>query len=210
MQIITGGDKITDAQFLKDTAIQVFKEAGFVLHKWHSNFPELEENNPKQILTEQTYAKRQLSVKTAETKMLGSKQDKKKDKCNIEIPPPIRKTTKRNALQKLATIYDVLELYFHARLQQKMFLLKSFGEKISWDKEIPPEITNIWLKWEKVLPSYPAVFSNFILILVKNALYKTVGKTTLSQRELEEVFIDVENTLNNRPLRYAGDDEVYI
>ena len=73
MQIITGGDKITDAQFLKDTAIQVFKEAGFVLHKWHSNFPELEENNPKQILTEQTYAKRQLSVKTAETKMLGSK-----------------------------------------------------------------------------------------------------------------------------------------
>ena len=82
--------------------------------------------------------------------MLGSKQDKKKDKRNIEIPPPIRKTTTRNALQKLATIYDVLELYFHARLQQKMFLLKRFGEKIPWDKEIPPEITNIWLKWEKV------------------------------------------------------------
>ena len=71
--MITGGDKVTDVQFLKDTAIQVFKEAGFVLHKWHSNFPELEENNPEQIVTEQTYAKRQLSVKTGETKMLGMK-----------------------------------------------------------------------------------------------------------------------------------------
>ena len=34
--LITGGDKITDVQTLKDTAIQIFKEAGFVLHKWHS------------------------------------------------------------------------------------------------------------------------------------------------------------------------------
>ena len=45
-------------------------------------------------------------------------------------------------------------LYFHARLQQKMFLLKRFGEKIRWDKDLPPEITNIQLKWEKFLPSY--------------------------------------------------------
>ena len=28
--LITGGDKITDVQTLKDTAIQIFKEAGFV------------------------------------------------------------------------------------------------------------------------------------------------------------------------------------
>ena len=155
MQMITRGDEITDVQVLKDTAIQVFKKAGFVLHKWRSSFSELEENNPEQSLTEQAYAKRQLGVKTGETKMLGIEQDKKKDNRNIEIPSTIRKITKKNALQKLATIYDVLELYFHARLQQKMFLLKRFGEKIPWDKELPPEITNICLKWEKVLPSYP-------------------------------------------------------
>ena len=34
--------------------------------------------------------------------------------------------------------------------------------------------------------------------LVKNALNKTVGKATLSGRELEEVLLDIENTLNNR------------
>ena len=37
---------------------------------------------------------------------------------------------------------------------KRCFFLKSSDEKMSWDKELPPEITNIWLKWEKVLPSY--------------------------------------------------------
>ena len=34
----TGREKMTDVQ---DTAIQIFKEAGFVLHKCQSNFSEL-------------------------------------------------------------------------------------------------------------------------------------------------------------------------
>ena len=37
---------------------------------------------------------------------------------------------------------------------KRCFFLISSDEKMSWDKELPPEITNIWLKWEKVLPSY--------------------------------------------------------
>ena len=55
--LITRGDKIIDVQTLSDTAIQIFKEAGFTLHKRHSNFPELEENNTEQRSTEQTLAK---------------------------------------------------------------------------------------------------------------------------------------------------------
>ena len=35
--LITGGDRITDVKVRKDTAIQIFKEAGFVLHKRHLN-----------------------------------------------------------------------------------------------------------------------------------------------------------------------------
>ena len=35
--LITGGDRITDVKVLKDTAIKIFKEAGFVLHKRHLN-----------------------------------------------------------------------------------------------------------------------------------------------------------------------------
>ena len=71
-------DLHVDDLIIEDTSIQKFKEAGFVLHKWHSNFPELEENNPEQSSTEQTYAKQQLSVKSDETKMLGIKWNKRK------------------------------------------------------------------------------------------------------------------------------------
>ena len=48
-----------------------------------------------------------------------------------------------------------------------------------------------------------------MISLVKNTFYKTVGKATLSWRELEEVSIDIENTLNNRPLTYVEDDAEY-
>ena len=48
-----------------------------------------------------------------------------------------------------------------------------------------------------------------MISLVKNTLYKTVGKATLLWRELAEVSLDIENTLNNRPLTYVEDDAEY-
>ena len=42
--------------------------------------------------------------------------------------------------------------------------------------------------------------------LVKQSLYKTIGKALLTFYELEEVLLDVEQTLNNRPLSYVEDD----
>ena len=96
--------KRTDVQILKDAAIKTFKQTGFALRKWYSNFSELEDKNPEQSSSEQKHAKQQLGVKTGETKMLEINWNKNKDKLNIEIPPPIQKITKRNILQKLAAI----------------------------------------------------------------------------------------------------------
>ena len=45
--------------------------------------------------------------------------------------------------------------------------------------------------------------------LVKSALYTTVGKATLSSRKPDEVLLDIENTLNNRPLTYVEGDAEY-
>ena len=42
--------------------------------------------------------------------------------------------------------------------------------------------------------------------LVKRNLYKTIGNGFLSWKELEEVILDVEVSLNNRPLSYVEDD----
>lgn len=42
--------------------------------------------------------------------------------------------------------------------------------------------------------------------LVKSALNKTIGNGLLLWKELQEVLLDVEITLNNRPLSYVEDD----
>ena len=42
--------------------------------------------------------------------------------------------------------------------------------------------------------------------LFKRALYKTIGNGFLSWKELQDVVLDVEVALNNRPLSYLEDD----
>ena len=42
--------------------------------------------------------------------------------------------------------------------------------------------------------------------LMKQRLYKSVGKANLKWNELEEMLLDIENILNNRPLCYLEDD----
>ena len=42
--------------------------------------------------------------------------------------------------------------------------------------------------------------------LVKQALYKTIGKACLYWKELQEVILSIEMVLNNRPLSYVEED----
>lgn len=42
--------------------------------------------------------------------------------------------------------------------------------------------------------------------LVKSAMYKTIGQGNLSWKELQDVILDVEVALNNRPLDYLEND----
>ena len=41
---------------------------------------------------------------------------------------------------------------------------------------------------------------------VKRVLYKSIGRASLTWNELEEVLLDVEVALNNRPLSYVEDE----
>ena len=43
--------------------------------------------------------------------------------------------------------------------------------------------------------------------LVKQCLYKTTGGANLSQKQFEEIVLDIQVTLNNRPLMYV--EEVF-
>ena len=42
--------------------------------------------------------------------------------------------------------------------------------------------------------------------IVKDSLYKTIGRSVLNWNELSEVLLDVETCVNNRPLSYVDDD----
>ena len=65
--LISGGPTITKTKELKSDAVTIFSDAGFELHKWHSNVPELEEN-PHDCVngSKDTYAKQQLSATSLE------------------------------------------------------------------------------------------------------------------------------------------------
>ena len=47
---------------LKDKATTIFEDACFKLHKWHSNVPKLESEQPPQEEGEPTYTKKQLGA----------------------------------------------------------------------------------------------------------------------------------------------------
>ena len=66
---ISGEINTTVVKRLKQLIINIFGEEQFILHKWHSNVPELEDDNNSEEI--QTYAKAQLGVERNETKILG-------------------------------------------------------------------------------------------------------------------------------------------
>ena len=64
------------------------------------------------------------------------------------------------------------------------------------------------IKWQFNLSRAPWWGGQFerLIGLVKAALNKTIGNGLLRWKELQEVLLDVEITLNNRPLSYVEDD----
>ena len=78
--LMTGGATFTEVKEKKIQASEIFEDATFKLHKWHSNVKELESpsNNDEEI----TFAKQELGDKKQQTKLLGLPWDKSKDSLN--------------------------------------------------------------------------------------------------------------------------------
>ena len=81
------------------------------------------------------------------------------------------------------------------------------------DERLNDYLADLSIKWQFNLSRAPWWGGQFerLIGLFKNAFYKTVGNRTLRWTELEEVVIDVvvidvEVSLNNRPLSYVEDD----
>ena len=91
---------------------------------------------------------------------------------------------------------------------------KSFVAASKWlggvmkDEKMQDYLAHQHITWQFNLSRAPWWGSQFerMVGLVKRAMYKSIGGANLAWSELEEVILDVEITLNNRPLTYLEDD----
>ena len=149
--MISGGNNEAEVVYLKNSAKAIFKEGGFVLHKWHSNNPRLEGDDFDRNNSELSYAKQQLGSKSSEAKVLGIHWNKVRDTFEIRFPLEKYKATKRDILRKLASIYDPLGFISPVHLMGKIIYRMICEKKLAWDNTIPSDIMKVWDKWESSL-----------------------------------------------------------
>ena len=80
--------------------------------------------------------------------------------------------------------------------------------KVMKEEKLQDFLAHQEIKWQFNLSRAPWWGGQFerMVGLVKQSFYKCIGRANLSWKELEEVLLDVEVTLNNRPLSYIEDD----
>ena len=83
--MLSAGVTVKQAQHRKEHAIEIFDDAGFTLHKWHSNVPILEgetENKDTDLL----FTKKQLQQSgESKTSLIGLGWDKGKDELKVKF-----------------------------------------------------------------------------------------------------------------------------
>ena len=149
--MISEGNNQAEVVYLKNSAKAIFKEGGFVLHKWLSNNPRLEEGDFDRNNSELSYAKKQLGSKSSETKVLGVHWNKVRDTFEVRFPLEKCKATKRDILRKLASIYDPLGFVSPVHLMGKIIYRMICEKKLAWDNTIPSDIMKVWDKWKITL-----------------------------------------------------------
>ena len=150
--IITGGSSVETVRELKYKATEIFSEATFQLHKWHSNVPELELAEVPESEDSLSYAKQQLGIRTGECGLLGLKWDKENDTLAVDFPLAPTHPTKRGILGKVAKIYDPLGFVPPITLRGKLLYREACELKVAWDAKLPGALARRWSQWENGLP----------------------------------------------------------
>ena len=148
--LMTGGATVDEVKEKKTESTEIFEDATFRLHKWHSNVESLEaprdDNND-----ESTFAKQQLGNRSS-TKLLGLGWNKVKDCLSVVKADEVPATTKRNALSQLAKLYDPLGLVSPTMLLGKNLFREMCTTRISWDSEFAETMVRNWEAWYRQIP----------------------------------------------------------
>lgn len=151
--IISGGDNDHEVGELKKLLIEIFKAAGFHLHKWNSNIKHLEQScSEDDVEADQTYAKQQMNVKKNDAAILGVAWNKEEDSIKVKFPEKSTGNTKRGVLQYLAAVYDPLGLVSPILLKAKMLYREICDQKVGWDRQLEGDLKTCWTTWKRHLP----------------------------------------------------------
>ncbi|XP_068679106.1 uncharacterized protein [Montipora foliosa] len=137
--LISGGPTSEKAKRLKREATEIFANAKFELHKWHSNEKQLETSCEDY---EPSFAKEQLENGTAagECKLLGLGWDKVQDTLHVSFPELPAEETNRGILANLAKVYDPLGIVSPVMLEGKVLYRESCIQKNAWDAPLPDDL----------------------------------------------------------------------
>ena len=82
-------------------------------------------------------------------------------------------------------------------------------KKVVHSEEIHRYLTNRKVTWQFIVEKAPwwGGYWERMVGIVKRCLKKTIGRCTLTIEELSTVMIEIESTLNNRPLTYLYSDD---
>ena len=85
---------------------------------------------------------------------------------------------------------------------------RNWLEALKNDDDVNNYLANHSIKWQFNLSRAPwwGGFFERLIGVMKTALSKAVGKAMLTFSELEEILLDVECFMNNRPLAYLGEE----
>ena len=133
----------------KHEASTILQDAGFELHKWHSNIRMLEDNNNEMS---ETYAKQTTKTRSEETKILGIPWNKNDDTISVDFSSCIEKgkeeiLTKRKVISALNSVFDVLGISSPVMITGKLLYSEICLKKLRWDEKLPPDIEKKWKKW---------------------------------------------------------------
>ena len=156
--LMVGGSNVEEVAEKKATTTEVFEDATFALHKWHSNREELENDNAKSTSDEgPTYAKQQLGSNSSEAKLLGLPWDKNEDTLSVTVGKEKSASTKRGVLSALAKIYDPLGIVSPTTLQGKIMYREICESNVAWDGEFPKPLKKLWDNWSATLPEHVTI-----------------------------------------------------
>lgn len=145
--LITGGDEIGETLYIREQVTAELASACMPLRKWRSNNPQLlcDPNEPSVEVT---------IGNTEPSKTLGLGWHSVSDEFYFPISSNIAMgNTKRDILSVIAQIFDPLGLLSPCIIQMKIILQKLWLQRLAWDEELPPEISQMWSEVVGSLPS---------------------------------------------------------